>query len=177
MHDPERLLSRLNAVGVDWQNVSAATGDVLTSVDIAATLAGLADGPYFLVRYLWCGDKTVAPELFDLLLGSAVQIARKHQWGCKNNLLKLSALVKMAIHEMEKVNLCKPCKGTGMKAIEICRHCNGNGSKQRTQAEYARFCGLDPSNWERRWAKKYEQIYLHAVRWNEIGIYHMLSKL
>ncbi|MFO1259074.1 MAG: hypothetical protein U1E78_11785 [Gammaproteobacteria bacterium] len=177
MREPERLLSRLNAVGVDWQNVSAATGDVLTSVDIAATLAGLAKGPYLLMRYLWCGDKTVGAELVELLLADAIQIAHKQQWGCKHNLPRLSALVKMAIHEMEKINLCKSCKGTGMKMLESCCHCDGVGKKQRTQAEYARYCGVDPSNWQRRWSKKYEKIYLHAVTWNDIGINHMLSRL
>jgi hypothetical protein len=177
MMEPQRLLTRLNPITIDWQNTSRTTGSVLTSEEIAACLAGLARGPYLLIRYLWCQDHTVTVELFHLLLQESTRLAHKHNWGCKNNSQRLSALIKMALYEMEKVNLCKPCKGTGVKINVICATCNGSGTKKPSQAEYAQYCGVKRPNWLRHWAEKYQEIYLSIAEWNERGINHMLARL
>jgi len=177
MHEPQRLLARFNPITVDWQNCIPVTGAVLRAEDIAAGLAGLARGPYLLMRYLWCQDKTDIAELHALLLNEVLQIAKNHNWACKGNMQRLTALMKMALYEFERENHCKPCKGTGVKTHQTCAQCNGKGKKRRSQAEYARLCGVKANNWQQKWAYKYHEIYLLVSEWNEIGMDHLLTKL
>lgn len=177
MHEPQRLLARLNTISVDWQNSARMTGDILRAEDIAACMSGLESGPYLLLRYLWCQDGTVENELRAIIQQEVYVLANHNSWGCKNNINRLNALSKMALYEFQKVNLCKPCKGTGVKLNQVCARCNGSGKKKMTQAERAKVCGIKPSNWVRSWEQKYEEIYLLLVDWNEKGISHILSRL
>lgn len=177
MLEPQRLLARMNTIAINWQSTSPVTGEVVTAHDISGCLAGLKQGPYLLMRYLWCQDETVRNELYGLLLVEIIHLADKQHWGCKNNFIKLMMLIKAAINEVGKVNLCKPCKGTGLLKTEICMQCNGVGVKKRSQAQLAHSCGIKPSNWNHHWALRYNEVYLLIVDWNESGLKHLLSRL
>lgn len=175
--EPQRLLARMNALTLNWGNSIPSTRDVLCAESIAAALAGLGQGPYCLMRYLWCHDDTVQQELYGLLLREVFQMAHNEAWGCKNNLSKLMLLIKTAIHDIGKVNLCKPCKGTGVFKNEICIQCNGVGHKKRSQADLAKSCGINPPNWRKHWAMRYHAVYLLVCDWNEKGLQHLVEKL
>jgi len=138
MHDPERLLSRLNPASIDWHNVSAATGEMLTAVDIAAAMSGLERGPYLLMLYLWCHDNSVALELQGYLFKAAKALAMRRAWQCKEDSEKLLALIDLAIEELRYVNLCKSCKGTGIKINQHCNTCNGGGVRRKPFTYYAK---------------------------------------
>ncbi|MBS0289293.1 MAG: hypothetical protein JSS07_04550 [Proteobacteria bacterium] len=177
MREPQRLFARLNAITVNWEDYIRVTGPVLGSDAIAAGLAGLERVPYLLLRYLWCMDETVVEELYCLLLKEIVELAYKRKWGCRKDCMKLFRLVKMALCELQTVNLCKTCKGTGVIKLEPCSRCYGSGIKRRTQEAYAKYCGVSASNWERSWQRKYQEVLWRIVRWNEKGIKHLLSRL
>lgn len=177
MIEPQRLLARMNTITINWENNIPASGDVLTAEDIAGSLAGLEQGPYLLMRYLWCQDGTVRDELYGLLLLEIIHLADKENWGCKNNFSKLMMLIKAGLNELGKVNLCKPCRGTGLLKTEICMQCNGMGVKKRTQAQLAHSCGVKPANWNHHWALRYNEVYLLLVDWNENGLKHLRSRL
>lgn len=156
---------------------SAITGEVLRAEDIAAGLAGLAQGPYLLVLYLWTGDTSVTTELYGLLLKETRMLANERSWKCKDNDIRLLALIKMALYEMKKTNLCKSCKGTGVQLNETCLVCNGAGHKRRKYSDYAKHCGVKIANWRKCWDDKYYQVQLILQDWEERGISHLLSKL
>ncbi len=177
MQEPQRILARLNPISLDPRNLSQTTGSILKTEDISAGLAGLKRGPYLLLRYLWCDDKTVTNELHTLLLSEIFQLAQKDDWPCRNNLIRLHALVKTALFDIEKSSLCKQCHGSGIKLNEPCYYCNATGKKKRTQSEYARQCGVKPSNWKQYWAVRYHETFLIIADWNEEGMTHLLSRL
>lgn len=177
MIEPQRLLSRMNPVAVDWQNSIRVTGDVLRAEHVAACLAGLERGPYLLLRHLWCQDESNQRELYGILLVEIIHIADKHHWTCRNDFRQLARLIKMALSELKNAHICKPCQGTGVKANEKCLRCHGHGKKRLSQAECARVCGVKPANWKRSWAHKYQEVYLWISDWNERGINHLLSRL
>lgn len=177
MIEPQRLLARMNTITVDWQNNIPVTGKVLTAQEISGSLAGLARGPYLLMRYLWCQDDSVAKELYGLLMVETINIAAENDWRCKNNFYRLAALMKMAVDELKENSSCKPCKGTGVMVNQPCVQCNGRGKKKRSQLEQARLCGVKPANWKNHWALKYQEIYLKISEWNDEGINHFLSRL
>ncbi len=177
MQEPQRLLARLNAVSVDWQDSIRVTGDVLRAEDIAAGLAGLERGPYLLSLYMWTGDSSVALELYGLLLIEAKRLAIKHNWRCKNSSVRLLSLIKMAMYEQTKVNICNPCKGTGVKQNQMCSSCNGIGNKRPSQTEYAGYCGVKVANWKKCWDDKYSHVLMILIDWEEVGISHLLRKL
>lgn len=173
MSEVRRFLPRLNTSIMKWETLSHVTAGGLTSSDIAGGLAGLARGPYLLVRYLWCGDHTVTTELYNLLVKEINRIAHKKNWSCKDDINRLKALVNMAMLDVEKINLCKPCGGTGIKTNQICTQCYGLGKKKRSQAHTARLCGIKPTNWKRSWEGKYQEVYLCILEWNTRGLNHL----
>lgn len=175
--EAQRLLSRLNTISVNWEISERVTGDVLRAEDIAYSLAGLARGPYLLMRYLWCQDESVKQELYGLLLMETVHIADRNNWKCKNDFSRLMAFIKTAIHEIQFDNICKSCKGTGIKCIQKCMSCNGSGKKRRSQSELSHSCGIKPSNWKKQGEMKFNNVYTHLMQWNDIGVEHMLSRL
>lgn len=177
MQEPQRLFARLNAVSVQWEDYIRVTGPILGAEAIAAGLAGLARLPYLLMRYLWCLDSTVTNELYRLVLGEIVIVARNENWPCRNNPTQLMRLIKTALHELKHVKHCKVCSGTGVKKMAICAKCQGVGRRKWMQAEYARHCCVDPENWKRSWEGKYQEILLRLTEWNEQGIRHLLSRL
>lgn len=177
MQEPQRLLARLNPITVDWKHSIRVTGEILKAEDVAACLAGLDRGPYLLALYLWSGDESVTLELYSLLFVEAKNLAVKYNWRCKNEFERLFALIKMAMHELKKVNICNLCKGTGVKLHNTCDACYGDGKKRRTQTEYARICGVKVPNWKKCWDYKYNQILMILIDWEELAINHMLSKL
>jgi hypothetical protein len=177
MLEPQRLLTKLNAITVDWENYIRVTGPVLGAEGIAMGLAGLERLPYLLVRYLWSLDESVIGELYALLLSDILQLADRGNWHCKNDFQKLIRLIKMALHEMQHVNICNPCKGTGVVKHQTCLKCHGAGIKKRSQAEYAQYCGVSDSNWKRSWACKYQEVFLQILEWNEKAIKHLLSRI
>lgn len=177
MQEPQRILARLNPISIDPRNLSRSTGEILQAEDIAACLAGLRRGPYLLLRYLWCDDKTVTKELYVLLLTEMIQLAQRDDWPCRNNLSRLFSLVKTALFDIEKNSLCKHCHGSGIKLNESCYYCNGSGKKKRTQSEYAKLCGVKPSNWKQYWAGRYHETLLIISEWNEEGMTHLLRRL
>jgi hypothetical protein len=177
MKEPQRLLARINPISVNLQSSTAITGMVLKAEDIAASLAGLERGPYLLIRYLWCQDHTVAKELNELLLKEIKHMALKKNWKYKNDTIKLSTFINVAIRELEHVNLCKSCNGTGVKTNKMCLPCYGTGKIKFSQSNCARVCGIKPSNWKLYWAGKYQDVCLLISEWNERGIDHLLSRL
>lgn len=177
MHEPQRLLTRLNPITIDWQNAIAVTGEVLRAEDIAACLSGLAQGPYLLALYLWSGDVSVLGSLYALLLDETKLIAQQQNWQCKDNDTRLLALIKMALHEMKKVNICKPCKGTGIQLNATCYQCNGIGRRKRKYSEYAKHCGVKVSNWKKCWDVKYYQVQLILQDWEYKSMEHLLARL
>jgi hypothetical protein len=177
MHDPERLLSRLNPVTIDWHNISAATGEMLTSVDISAAMAGLERGPYLLMLYLWSHDDSVAQELQGYLLNATQAYAKKYNWQCKDDLDKLLAFIDLAVDELKYVNICKPCNGTGIKINQHCNTCNGGGVKRKPYSYFAKRCGVKDSNWQKCWESKYQEIYMMISDWNQAGIKYMLKRI
>ncbi|MGE4348856.1 MAG: hypothetical protein AB7D28_03750 [Candidatus Berkiella sp.] len=177
MFEPQRLLSRLNPISVDWKNNIAITGEVLRAEDIAAALSGLEKGPYLLIRYLWAGDQSVITELYALILRETKILADNQNWQCKKNTTRLFSLVKMAFYEMQNTSLCKPCHGSGAHLNETCLSCNGVGTKRRKYSEYARCCGVKAANWKKCWEHKYYQVQLILQEWEKIGIDHLLEKL
>ncbi len=177
MQEPQRILARLNPISIDPCNLSRTTGGILQAEDVAAALAGLRRGPYLLLRYIWGDDKTVTKELHILLMTEIIQLSQEENWPCRNNLSRLHALVKTALFDLERSSLCKQCHGTGIKLNEPCYYCNGSGKRKRTQSEYARLCGVKPSNWKRYWAVRFHETYLLITEWNEEGMTHLLSRL
>lgn len=177
MQEPQRLLSRLNPFSVDPQNHSPLTGEVLRPEDIVGSLSGLERGPYLLLRYLWCQDMTVFKELYGMLLNETIQLADKNNWPHKNNLNRLIGMINLALRELKTVNLCKPCKGSGVIVNQPCMNCYGSGKKRISQAEQARYCGVEPANWKKHWAYKYQEVFLQISDWNERGMAHLLSRL
>ncbi len=177
MREPQRLLTRLNPIAVDWQNSVRVTGDVLRAEDVAAGLAGLKQGPYLLTLYLWSGDTTVEHELYLLIFNEVKELAEKRNWKCKNDEVRLLLLIKMALLELKKIKNCNPCKGTGVKTHDVCSNCNGIGKRRRTQAEYARACGVKISNWKKCWDQKYSEVLLIIIDWENIGVEHLVSRL
>ncbi|MFO1259108.1 MAG: hypothetical protein U1E78_11955 [Gammaproteobacteria bacterium] len=176
MEDSARLLSRLNPLAVDWNNVSAVTGEILTATDIAAALAGLARGPYLLMLYLWCHDHTVESELMHHLIEAAKEIAVRYGWQCKDDIKKLKALVILALDELKNVNLCKSCKGTGIKINQPCDKCTG-GVKRRPDSYFATHCQVSPSNWQKCCESKYQSIYLFISDWNDLALQYMRRRI
>lgn len=177
MLEPQRLLSRLNPITVDWKSNIATTGEVLRAEDIAAALSGLAQGPYLLLRYLWSGDATVTTELYALILRETQMLAQTQNWKSKNDTVRLFSMVKMALHEMQKANLCKQCHGSGVHLNEPCLCCSGTGTRKLKYTEYARHCGVKASNWKKCWEHKYYQVQLILTEWEQIGMQHFLEKL
>lgn len=177
MREPQRLLSRLNAITVDWNNVGCVTGDVLRSEDIAACLAGLPRGPYLLLLYLWSGDKLAYDELLQHIFYEAQDIAEQHNWRCKSEPQRLFAMIKMALQELMVIKNCRACKGSGLKLTEPCKQCYGTGKRRISNAEYASRCGVKASNWVKCWEYKYKLIFSHITEWESIGMEHLLSKL
>lgn len=177
MLEPQRLLSRLNPITVDWKNSIATTGEVLRAEDIAAALSGLEQGPYLLVRYVWSGDTSVITELYALILRQIQILANNQNWQCKKDAIRLLSLAKMALHEMQKANLCKPCHGSGVHLNEPCLTCSGTGTRRLKYTEYARYCGVKSSNWKKCWEHKYYQVQLILQEWEQKGMQHLLEKL
>lgn len=177
MYEPQRLLSRLNPIAVDWKSNIATTGDVLRAEDIAACLAGLEQGPYLLVLYLWAGDSSVITELHGLLLSEIQTLAYEQKWKCKDDSIRLLALIQMALGEMKKINLCKPCHGTGVAFNQFCNVCNGTGHRRRKYSEYAKHCGVKVANWKKCWDEKYYQVQLVLQGWESMGVKHLLGRL
>lgn len=177
MQEPQRLLARLNPITVDWNNSIRVTGEVLRAEDVAACLSGLERGPYLLALHLWAGDESIKLELYSLLFAEVKELATKLSWRCKNDYERLFLLIKMAMYELKKANICKFCKGTGVKLHNTCDECQGVGKKRRTQTEYAHSCGVKVSNWKKCWDSKYCQVMLILTDWEESGINHLLAKL
>lgn len=177
MQEPQRLLTRLNPITVDWKNQTRETGEVLRAEDIAACLAGLERGPYLLSLYLWSGDATVWLELYSLLFVEVKQLAIENNWRCKTDYQRLFSLIKMAMYEMRKGNICKSCEGSGIKLQDKCSSCGGIGKKRKTKTEYAKYCGVKVSNWVKCWDYKYSQVMLILIDWEEQSVSHLLAKL
>jgi hypothetical protein len=144
---------------------------------VAAALAGLPKPAYLLLRYIWCQDETVYPDLFLEVEQMARGLALSEGWHGFSAEEKIQALSTLALRYFNCQFLCKVCRGTGIMKIESCHACFGSGKKRLTHAVLANAVGIHRSNWLRSWNDKFNSVLQIMNEWEDDALDCLQSKL
>ena len=69
-------------------------------------------------------------------------------------------LVKTALLESIRDNICKDCDGVGSIRLKSCMTCEGYGRKGWTNIQRAKMLGVSSSNWNRNYSPMYTEALL-----------------
>jgi hypothetical protein len=175
--DARYLLARLNSIEHSFEKHIQSTGEKLSPMMVAATLAGLPKPAYLLLRYIWCQDETVYPDLFLEVEQMARGLALSEGWHGFAAEEKIRALSTLALHYFNHRPLCKTCNGTGIVKIAGCPVCFGSGKQRLTHSVLANAVGIHRSNWLRSWDNKFNLVLAVLSEWEERGSEHISRRL
>lgn len=154
--NPETLC-RLNPKTSDMEFTSPATGERLTTSQIAACMRRLLDYEYALLMFINAGLNFTKhcrewQELKDAMYESAeMKITEK-------NLETTSKLADIVIQvQAVRVN-CFTCGGIGQIGTVICQDCMGSGIMRVDEHHVRKSAGIDKSNWKNIWRDRYHNL-------------------
>lgn len=176
----EKALAKLAAKNQMFNDAGGGTPD-LTPEDIAASLAGLGDGPYYLCRVKYVGDETSLTRLVDTATRKVIAAA-KGITGTPRIPDLYSRLVKLGIYEILTSNRCPICRGTGEYIVGdkpkpgACPVCEGKGTLDATDEFRAEVAEIPVESF-RKAKTAYENIWKMLNNWEMTGLSHIAAKL
>lgn len=173
--DARYLLARLTSIEHSFEKQIQSTGEKLSPMMVAAALAGLERPAYLLLRYVWCQDESVYPELLLEVQRAVRGLALEEGW--KGFEGKVEALSVLVLRYFQQRPLCKTCNGTGIVKITSCPQCFGSGKQRLTHSVLANAVGIHRSNWLRSWNDKFNLALAVLSEWEEEACGHIRAQL
>lgn len=175
--DARYLLARLNSIEHHYEKQIQSTGEKLSPMMVAAALAGIERPAYLLLRYIWCQDETVYPELLSEVEHMVKGLALIEEWHGFAAEEKIQALSTLALRYFNHHPLCKTCNGTGIVKITSCLQCFGSGKQRLTHSVLANAVGVHRSNWLRSWDSKFNLVLAVLGEWEDSACGHIQKRL
>lgn len=153
---------------VSLDSLGAGYGE-LKPLDLAAALAGLPAGPYYLSRVAWVDDIASWQRLIDEI---QARLRVGFDW---------EGVIALAAAEYCWPPSCGACAGRGeIKKKEYygeCLACNGSGYGRVPIARLADNCGVSSEEWKRVWASRYERAFRVVSGWGSTVLEHLAMRL
>lgn len=134
-----------------------------TPQDVAAACAGLSRLHHLLALRTWALDTSVDAELERYAYLRASDLATAGKWEIPKGREYVRKMVRLGIGEIVHPSTCRVCGGAGERLLNdkvtSCRRCAGTGRTTLSQADKAHHVGMDPAAWQRRWSRRYEEVY------------------
>ena len=179
--NPAEILSRLNPGSCDLDGLPPGYGG-LSSMDIAASLAGLPRASQLVLMARYCQYPGLERELMYRLWNYAVDVSIEFGWpkppAGKELLRKMS---RLAVLENIYPLPCRRCQGKRRVMRRegyaiICPRCAGGGTHTLTDRERCQITGLTYHIW-RQWEPRYKLLSDAINHWDGDGIRWMKRQL
>lgn len=169
-----KILAKLVAKSCNMEpSIASTSKDGITQADVAASLSGLKDGQYLLMRLKWADDR--CDNHCDRLIDHARHELRPYFEEWRTNGVEETMLICMALSEVVHPHKCPECEGKGViyhkhGVIEDCGHCNGRGLRSKTKRALSKQADIPYTTWTRKWHRRYIYVLRMFLSWEDTAI-------
>lgn len=186
--DPDRkreeiILRKINISSPNLEFIGPSGKSDLTASEAAAILAGL-EKKRFEMGWMFITHNYAKYNFISLMvLNEATKIVVKEKWRLPKRKYLLRRMSALAVIEALAPRLCRNCRGHGQvldtkhKLIVECKKCHGTGGGNAfSNTKRAKLLDVDKDNFNKVWAKRYNQIYMIPYQWLMDAFAHINEK-
>ena len=151
----------------------------LTSLDIAAGLAGAPKGGQLAVLAAYAGQLEMVPELCERVRMALWRLARAERWrGITPE--PVAVLARLAVREFVAPPLCGGCEGRGIQWApepRDCEECGGSGSGRVAGSVVCEALGVQEEEWRGVWRYRYDKSCALVSGWSSETLARLARRL